>query len=144
MKDVMITIKSVQYDGENKSETEVITEGGFRAIAGGYELSYDETDATGFEGCSTVLKVLDGSKIEMTRSGATASELYIERGKKNFCLYGTPFGELTVGVQAKNVESRLTDMGGSVSASYVIDINSSHMGDYDLDIEVRCKADKCC
>lgn len=139
MKDVMITIKSVQYDGDEKLETEVITAGSFEKIAGGYKLSYDETDATGFEGCSTVLKVLDGSKIEMTRSGATASELYIERGKKNFCLYGTPFGELTVGVQAKDVKSRLTDMGGSVFASYVIDINSSHMGDYDLDIEVRCK-----
>lgn len=139
MKDVLITIKSVQYDGDERSETEVITEGKFEKIPNGYELIYDETDATGFEGCRTVLKILDGSKIELTRSGAAASELYIERGKKNFCLYGTPFGELTVGVQGKNVESRLTDIGGSVSASYVIDINSSHMGDYELNIEVRCR-----
>ena len=72
------------------------------------------------------------------RSGAVSSELYIERNKKNFCLYGTPFGDMTVGVQGKSVESRMTDLGGNAKASYVIDINSSLIGDYDLEIDVRC------
>ena len=136
--DAVIKIKSIQREGADQSETEVITAGSFRKIKSGYELRYDETDATGYEGSKTVLKILDGSRIEMTRSGSVSSELYIERGKKNFCLYGTPFGEVTVGVQGKNVESRMTDAGGNVSASYVIDINSSLIGDYDLEIDVRC------
>ena len=134
----VIKIKSIQREGGDQNETEVITAGSFRKIKSGYELKYDETDATGYEGSKTVLRILDGSRIEMTRSGAVSSELYIERGRKNFCLYGTPFGEVTVGVQGKNVESRMTDMGGNASASYVIDINSSLIGDYDLEIDVRC------
>lgn len=138
MRDAVIKIKSIQREGGDQSETEVITAGSFRKIKSGYELRYDETDATGYEGSKTVLKILDGSRIEMTRSGSVSSELYIERGRKNFCLYGTPFGEVTVGVQGKNVESRMTDAGGNVSASYVIDINSSLIGDYDLEIDVRC------
>ncbi len=137
--DALIKIKSIQRDGyNNNNETEVITAGTYRKIKSGYELRYEETDATGYEGSKTVLKILDGSKIELVRSGSVSSELYIERDRKNFCLYGTPFGEMTVGVQAKNVESRLTDMGGKVSASYVIDINSALVGDYDLEIDVRC------
>lgn len=138
MRDAVIKIKSVQRDGFDKNETEVITAGSFEVVPSGYELRYDETDATGYEGSKTVLRILDGSRIELVRSGAVASELYIERGRKNFCLYGTPFGEVTVGVQAKSVESRLTDLGGKVSASYVIDINSSLIGDYDLEIDVKC------
>lgn len=138
MREAVIKIKSVQHDGTEKSETEVITAGLIKKIKSGFELIYDETDATGYEGSKTVLKIIDGSRIEMTRSGAVNGELYIENGRKNFCQYGTPFGGITVGVQGKKVESRLTDRGGSVSASYVIDINSSLIGDYDLEIDVRC------
>ncbi len=138
MRDAVIKIKSVQREGGESSETEVITAGRFGKIKSGYELRYDETDATGYEGSKTVLRILDGSRIEMVRSGAVASELYIERGRKNFCLYGTPFGEITVGVQGKSVDSKMTDAGGNISASYVIDINSSLIGDYDLLIDVRC------
>lgn len=138
MSEAVIKIKSVQRDGVDESKTEVITAGHFNKIQSGYELSYEESDATGYEGSHTVLKILDGERIELIRTGAIESELYIERGRKNFCLYGTPYGDITVGVQAKNVESRLTDVGGSVSASYVIDINSSLIGDYDLEIDVRC------
>ena len=138
MSEAVIKIKSVQHDGNDKNETEVITEGSFRKIQSGYELCYDETDATGYEGSKTVLKILDGSRIELLRSGTFSSELYIERGRKNFSLYGTPFGEMKIGVQAKNVESLLTDIGGKVKASYVIDINSTLLGNYDLEIDVRC------
>lgn len=138
MREAIIKIKSIQREGAQKSETEVITAGSFRKIKSGYELRYDETDATGYEGSKTVLRILDGSRIEMTRSGTVAGELYIERGRKNFCQYGTPFGGITVGVQGKSVESRMTDSGGNVSASYVIDINSSLIGDYDLEIDVKC------
>ena len=139
MGNALITIKSVMREGEGEgvNETEVITAGSYRKIKSGYELKYDETDATGFEGCKTTLKILDGSRIEFVRTGACGSELCIERGKKNFCLYGTPFGEMTLGCQAKNVESKLTDLGGKVSASYVLDINSTLIGDYDLEIEVK-------
>lgn len=138
MRDAVIKIKSIQREGGEKNETEVITAGSFRKIKSGYELRYDETDATGYEGSKTVLKILDGSRIEMIRSGTVMGELYIERGRKNFCQYGTPFGGITVGVQGKRVESRMTDAGGNVSASYVIDVNSSLIGDYDLEIDVRC------
>lgn len=137
MKDAVIKIKSIQREGGDKSETEIITAGTFGKIKSGYELRYDDTDATGYEGSQTVLRIMDGSRIELTRTGAVTSELYIERGRKNFCLYGTPFGELTVGVQGKNVESRMTDSGGSVSASYVIDVNSALIGDYELLIEAQ-------
>lgn len=138
MRDAVITIRSIQREGMEENKTEVITAGSFQKIKSGYELRYDETDATGYEGSKTILRILDGSRIELLRSGAVSSELYIERGRKNFSLYGTPFGEITVGVQGKSVESRMTDMGGNVSASYVIDINSSLIGDYDLEIDVRC------
>lgn len=139
MTDALITIKTVQSDGYTKNETEIMTEGTFRKIPSGYEINYDDTDATGFEGSKTVLKVLDGKKIEMLRSGDFLGEIQLEPGKKKFCIYGTPYGEMTVGVQSKTVESMLTDIGGKVRAKYSIDINSNLLGDFDILIDVRCR-----
>ena len=77
MRDAVIKIKSVQRDGNGENETEVITAGSFEVVNSGYVLRYDETDATGFEGSKTVLKIMDGYRIELVRSVAVASELYI-------------------------------------------------------------------
>lgn len=133
----MIRVKSIQRDGNDINETEIITKGIFEKIDSGYLLKYKETDETGYDGANTSLKILDGSKIELLRTGSVSSELIIEEGKKNHCHYGTPYGDMVVGVQGKRVETRLTDIGGQVKASYVMDINAMFMGDYDLTIDVK-------
>lgn len=133
----MIRVKSVQRDGNDINETEMITKGTFERIDSGYLLKYDETDETGYDGAHTSLKILNGSKIELTRTGSVVSELVIEEGKKHHCLYGTPYGELTVGVLGRRVKSMLTDVGGRAIASYVMDVNAMQMGEYDLSIEVK-------
>ncbi len=137
IKNVLIRVKSIQRDGNDVNETEIITRGTFEKIDSGYLLKYNETDETGYDGAHTSLKILNGSKIELLRTGSVSSELTIEEGKKNYCHYGTPYGDLVVGVQGRRVESRLTDVGGQAKASYVMDVNSMLMGDYDLTIDVK-------
>lgn len=138
IKDVMIMIKGVQRVDDEVNETEVITEGTFQLTPDGYEIKYNESDATGYDGSTSVLRI-NGTKFELERTGAVTSELVIELGRKNFCHYGTPYGEMIVGVQAKFVKSRLTDMGGSAEVGYVLDVNAVLMGEYELWIDVRPK-----
>ncbi len=138
IKDVMITIKGVQRVDDEVNETEIITEGTLDIVSDGYELRYNESDATGYDGANTLLRVSD-LKFQLERTGSVTSELIIELGKKNFCHYGTPYGDLIVGVQAKFVESWLDDNGGRASAGYVMDVNSVLMGDYEIYLEVKPK-----
>ncbi len=135
-KDVTITLKSCQHDGELSEETEIMTEGRYRTIDGGYELSYNETEATGYEGCVTSLKVYGESKVIMSRSGAMPTDLVIEPGKKHHCHYGTPYGEFMVGVTAKGIKTDVGKDGGKLNFKYVIDVNSSYVGDFEIDIDV--------
>ena len=134
----MITIKGVQRVEDEVNETEIITEGTLTAVPDGYELRYNESDATGYDGSQTLLHVCE-SRFELERTGSVTSELIIELDKKNFCHYGTPYGDLVVGVQAKFVESDLDENGGKASAGYVMDVNSVLMGDYEIYIEVKLK-----
>lgn len=135
--DAMITIKSLRKDENDRDVTEVITEGQLKASGEDFEIIYSETDATGYEGSVTHIRLTGGSVLEMTRTGSVNSELLLETGRKNHCLYGTPFGELTVGVMAKEIKSDMSSEGGHIFASYVLDINSVYAGDYEIDIDVR-------
>ncbi len=139
MKDVIIFIKCIQRTDGKEDCTEVITEGRYRLTEDGCEIVYNETDATGYEGSVTTVSVSAGKRLEMMRSGTVSSELLIETNRKNYCLYGTPYGGLTVGSTAKRIDASLNESGGHITAEYVMDINSMAMGDYELNIEVKSK-----
>ena len=82
-KDALITLKATSTaDGESET-TELVTEGYFYQKDGKYFLSYTETEATGFDGDTTTLKV-DGQKaVTMLRFGKSRTHLLIESGRRN-------------------------------------------------------------
>ncbi len=133
----VITVSSIQRTEDEEIKTEIITEGTYERTDYGYLLKYDETDATGFNGAHTTLKIFDSARIELTRTGSVSSELLIEPGSKNYCQYGTPYGYITVGILGKEIISGLTMFGGSVESKYVMDVNSCLVGEYDLTISVK-------
>ncbi len=136
-KDVSIKLISRQFDGENKEETEVFSRGLYEKTEGGYRISYDESEATGYTGSTTALETFAGSKVVMDRTGQVSSNLIIEKNAKHHCVYGTPYGSFTVGVNAKEIESRLDDNGGELFMHYVIDVNSGYVGDFEISVEIK-------
>ena len=136
-KNVNISLISKQSDGETTEQIELLTEGLFRYDSSGYEISYKETEATGFEGAVTKLSVRNKNRIEMSRTGSATSNMVIELGKKHHCHYGTPYGDFMVGVTAKAIRSDISENGGELDFSYVIDVNSSYVGDFEINIGVK-------
>ena len=123
-KNVCITIKSTQTVDEEKDTTELFTFGAMEQFDGGFRLHYDESEATGFEGSSVTLEVSD-NMVTMTRSGKVISSLFIEKGKKHHCHYGTEFGDFMIGVCTDEIKNELKSTGGDVYLRYTLDINSS-------------------
>lgn len=136
-KKIMLRLVSLQSDGEDKSKVELLSEGLLRMTDAGYEISYNETDATGFAGSTTKLTVVSDSKVTMERTGAASSTLILEKGKKHHCHYGTPYGDLMVGVTTNSIKSTITENGGTLDFKYVLDINSSYVGDYEINLDVK-------
>lgn len=136
-KDVLITLKSIQTDGKDKMETELITAGTYFKNDDGFSISYLESEATGFEGSTTLLKTQGNNQVIMERSGKASANLVIEKGKKHHCHYGTPYGDFMVGILAGDIKSTLTDQGGDLYFKYVIDINSSYISDYEMFINIK-------
>ncbi|MBQ8107354.1 MAG: DUF1934 domain-containing protein [Ruminococcus sp.] len=135
-KDVSIKLISTQSDGENKEQTELFSRGTYERTAKGYRISYDESEATGYQGSTTALETFEGGKVIMDRTGQVSSNLIIEKNAKHHCVYGTPYGSFTIGVNAKQVDSTLDDNGGRLFMHYVIDVNSGYVGDFEISVEV--------
>ena len=58
----------------------------------------------------------------------------LELGKKHFCLYQTPFGAMTIGVQAKRLLCELEEASGSVEMEYTIDMNAAFLSENTITI----------
>jgi uncharacterized beta-barrel protein YwiB (DUF1934 family) len=139
-KDVYINLKSTQFAEDERDVTELFTYGRLKRGRGKnrdrYKITYEESEATGFEGTVT-LDITGNEMVMMNRSGEMLSNLIIERGKKHHCHYGTPFGDFMVGVTADEIRSELDDSGGDLYLKYTIDINSSYMSETEMHINIK-------
>lgn len=85
-------------------------------------ITYEETETTGYAGCTTTVKVAaDESRVAMLRFGPASSQLIIEKGVRHVCHYETGVGALTLGVAADEIRCQLTDAGGQAFFSYTLD-----------------------
>lgn len=136
MENCSIFLKISQGSYGNKDETELFTRGEYRFHKGSYFIDYDETEATGYDGCHVQLRV-DGEMVTMTRTGTNFTSLVFERGVRHYCQYGAEFGECMVGVSTSVLENRLSGSGGEVNLKYAIDVNSGLVSENQIKITVK-------
>ena len=118
----LITLnETMEQDGERES-VELMTRGKFVRRGSSYFIAYEETEATGYAGCTTTVKATaDAREVVMTRFGKVPSQLVIEKGVRHICHYETGFGSVSLGVAADVIELDLTDAGGRLQFSYTLD-----------------------
>lgn len=143
-KKAIIRIVSIQPDTEGGSKVELVSEGYMKKLGDGFEVSYDETAATGFDGSHTCLTYKTGGYITMNRSGSWASRLILEQGKRHICRYGTPYGDMSVGVTTSMVSAAMNDSGARMEFHYKIDIGSETVGSHEIIIEATPENDRGC
>jgi hypothetical protein rflaF_06381 len=132
----MISLVSIQWQDNQKCETELLTKAKFTRENGVDIISYEDTSATGFEGCVTTIKI-DGEKsASIVREGTANSVLSLEIGRKHFCQYGTPYGSLQIGVYTHTIENNISK-NGRIYLKYTLDLNSSYLSDNEIIMTVQ-------
>ena len=136
--EALIKIKGIQRAGGDDDVVELLTTGSFAREEGCYIISYEESEATGFEGALTTLRYEEeAGRVTLTRSGAVRSHLIVEAGERNIGHYGTAGGELIIGVNTRLIRSSLTDAGGDLRFSYSLDVNSSLVSENEVYVNVK-------
>ena len=93
---------------------------------GRFEVSYDETEATGMEGSVTSVSFAEDQPgiISMMRSGSVSTALVFEEHKRHHCIYNTPYMPFEICVHTLKVENKLLEEG-TLSLDYVIEIRGA-------------------
>ena len=111
----LITIKGTMEQDGHSDSVELMTHGSFLQRDGSFYIIYKETEATGYDGCTTTVKISeDARRVAMLRYGKAQSQLVIEKG----------YGAVSLGVAADEIEHELSSNGGHVKFSYTLDSGS--------------------
>lgn len=137
--DLNIT-STVKSEGDEE-KIEFFTVGQYKRSKNGNVISYDETDGIGYEQCSVKITA-DGDCITVERTGHAASTLTVEKNVKHHCVYGTPFGEFTMGINTYDVANTLGEAGGRLWFKYSIDINNDFVSENEMEILVTPSGDE--
>ena len=136
-KDVLINIKGVyRYDDED-DVVELFTKGTYYKKNGDYYISYLESEATGFEGAQTTLRVEEQDRVTLVRSGTAAAQLIVQNGVRHQCHYDVGHGDMMIGVQGNLIRSSLSDHGGNLHFRYSLDVNSLLASENEMTINVK-------
>ena len=137
MNKAIIKIKGSQIYEDNKDMTEFTTEGEMEVTDDLIKLYYSESEEIGAKGVKTELSVVNGSKMQLIRSGGLVGGLTVEKGKRHTCLYNTPYGDFMVGVFGEAVTVSLEENGGKIYLSYTLDVNSGLLSRNIMEIEIK-------
>lgn len=135
-KDVLISIKGIYTVDDDQDVVELFTTGQYYKKNGDYYIAYEETEATGFEGSRTTLRV-ERERVTLERRGSSNSQLIVEQGVRHQCHYDMGFGDMMIGVIGRRVKSSLDDSGGNLSFHYALDVNSMTASENEMYINVR-------
>lgn len=133
---VMISLTSIQIQDNDKNETELLTKAIVSKSGGCDVISYEDTQATGFEGSITTITVKGNESASIIRKGTANSVLSLETGRKHYCQYGTPYGNIQIGVYTHSINNTISE-NGRLYLKYTLDMNSSLLSDNEIIMKIN-------
>lgn len=134
--DYIVDIVTTQnMDGEI-SELKMTTLADFNGSENDYYISY--TDNYGdMKDCRTTLHVENGNCVTVNRDGNFDAHIVIEKHSRHISHHLTPYGSLSFGVSALDVESSIKNGGGRLHFKYETDIDMRPVSTVEFDIWLR-------
>ena len=135
-KKAIITVKS-NISVEEES-IEVITPGVFTVLKNGFKAEYEETKLSGMEGTKTTM-MINKNSFELIRCGSTETQMIFDRNNQSMSLYKTPYGNMTVTIDTKQLKIDVDENGGSIHIVYTLLIEGQQKIETDLNVDIKVK-----
>lgn len=144
-KDVLVSISGLHTDiitgmtDEENEAIEVVTPGSYYCRNGKHYVIYDEV-MEGMPGTiKNKIKITGTDSLEIVKTGISNAHMIFEKNKKNLTYYQTPYGQMLIGVNTKNMEVNVTDENIGVSVDYELDVNHEPLADCRIKMEIYSK-----
>ena len=143
-KEVLINITGIHTDmierGEEDEPVAVITPANYFQKNGKHYILYDEV-AEGMPGVTkNKIKISGDNTIEIMKKGLTNTHMVFEKGKKHMTGYGTPFGQLVMGIHTKELHISETEEEIKASILYHLEVNEEAVAECRIKISITPKS----
>ncbi len=141
-KDVLVSISGLHQDAmsdlpeDNNEPIEVVTPASYYCRNGKHYVIYDELMEGTPEVIKNEIKITGNDSLEIIKRGSANSHMVFEKNRKNLTYYQTPYGQMLVGVNTKNMEVKVTDKNIDVSLDYELDVNHEPMADCTIKMNI--------
>lgn len=140
-KNVIVSIKGLQFVGQENEEVEFIAAGEYQLRGDKHIITYEEVDeqeGTTY-GVTKNIITIEEKQVEILKSGQNNVQMVFEENTKNMTYYQTPFGELLVGINTAKIKKIEETEAIVVKLEYGLEINYNHVSDCVITIKVLAK-----
>lgn len=139
-KEVLLTLQGLQFDQreENADKIETVTVGDYYKKNDRHYVIYEEVTEGVDRPTKNRLKFSE-HMVELTRNGLVNVHMIFQENKKNLSNYNTPFGQILVGIDTKQVKIDESEDNITVDVDYALDINYEFFSDCHIRIDIRPK-----
>ena len=137
--EVIAAIRGLQFLEEEEGEqVEVITPAQYYLRNGVHYLIYEEVDEDNGARTKNTLKYKDHS-LELIRKGAVNAHLVFEEQKKNVASYGTPFGNILIGIDTGSIFVEEEEKRIHVEVAYTLEANYQYLADCRIEMNIQSR-----
>lgn len=138
-REVLITIRGLQNGSETDGQPiEMTTAGEYFYKNNKHYLIYEEVMEGETKTTKNRIKAAPGM-MELTKNGIINVHMVFEENKKNVTHYHTPYGSLTMGIDAKQVLLEEEEDRMQITVVYGLEMNGEFVADCNIHIIVKSK-----
>lgn len=140
--EVLVRVTGIQRSGQQAEENDepisIVTAGRFYTENGHHYVSYEEVfEEAEMSAVNTVH--ITPEILEVKKDGAVNVQLVFRENRKTVSMYGTPFGEIEMGIATTQYNLETTEDRIGVDVCYVLEMNGEHAADCELHMEIFAK-----
>ena len=144
-KDVLVSISGMHMGitepqpDEGDEPIEVVTPASYYCRNGKHYIIYDEV-MEGMAGTiRNKIKITGDASVEIMKSGVSRTHMVFETNKKNLTYYKTPYGQMLIGINTKNMKVSVSEDNIDVLVDYELDVNHEPLADCKIRMNITSK-----
>lgn len=141
-RDAIIRVESSQWaDGQQFDPIRLMTHGQLSYVKKDdvWNISYDESEATGMEGTQTRVSLFPNGRVVLSRTGSVEMELEFVKGDQRVEAKSTPYGPVRFSVLTHEVKGKMNEEGGAIELGYSLGFDNRHTISTKLQLQVTAQ-----
>lgn len=136
-KEVLVSLKGLQFESVTGSDAiETITRGEYYKKNDSHFLLYQEVVEGSSKPISNIIRFKE-KELSLTKKGMINTQMLFEENKKSLTTYATPFGNIMMGIDTKNIMMREEEDQIVMQAEYALEVNYEYLADCSITIDIR-------